>query len=574
MKTLVKLLCVSTAVLATQACSWFEGETSGPGVIEVALPVDFEHAACTGRVYLILGTDPNGRPRLQRSLGHQPVAKGRGVPFFGIDIDAARPGEVCASFDGTTLGYPVHSLRGLPAGEYYVQAVLNIYTHFERSDGRSLWAPMDHWDGQHFGWKPGNYMSPIVKLFLDPEAGYSHRLELTEKIPAVQMPADTSWVKRVKIRSARLSEFWGRPIHIGATLLLPRGYDENPAARYPAIYFQGHFSLRPPCGFSTRPRPETPANLARRQARGIESDHEFYQSWVSDDFPRAVAISFQHPTPFFDDSYAVNSANNGPYQDALVDELIPYLEQRFRLVPHGFARGLTGGSTGGYESLALQLHRPDQFGGVWSYYPDSMDFRRLFGIDIYRDQNAFSVPGYGGLRPERIAVRTPEGQPLQTVRQLSRLARVLGSRGRSCDYLEAWEAAFGPVGDDGYPRPLWNKASGVIDPVVAAHWRDAGYDLGSYLQRNWQKIGSSLRGKIHVAVGDMDDYYFNLSVLKFQEVLVNLDKPCYGGSVIYGTPLKRHGWRPINNSQRVRTIVAHLENNAPAGFDCSSWHHN
>jgi hypothetical protein len=573
-KTFTPLLGVFAATFALQSCGPFPRPLAGSCQIDVALPAAFEHARTTGRVYLVLGQDPDNGARLQRSLGHQPVAQGRGVPFFGRDVEAAQPGEVCATFDDQTLGYPMASLRDLPAGDYYVQAILNTYTRFERSDGHQLWAAMDHWEGQHFGWKPGNYFSPVTKVVLDPRAGYSIKLSLTEKIPALVPPKDTPWVKRVKIRSAKLSEFWGRPMYIGATLLLPRDYDKHPETRYPAIYFQGHFSLQPPCGFSPQPVAESAASIARRDARGIENGHEFYQAWASDDFPRAVAVTFQHPTPFFDDSYAVNSANNGPCQDALVEELIPYLEKNFRLVPQGFARGLTGGSTGGYESMALQVHRPDDFGGVWCYYPDSMDFRRLFGINIYQDASAFQVPGYGGLYPERIAVRTGEGQPLQTIRQLSQLARVLGSRGRSCDYLEAWEAAFGPVGADGYPRPLWNKATGDIDPKVAAHWRDAGYDLGAYLKRNWSRIGKSLQGKIHVAVGDMDDYYFNLSTLKFQEVLEGLENPAYGGSVIYGSPLKIHGWRPMNNAQRVRVIVEHLEKNAPAGFDTSSWRHN
>jgi len=557
--------------LGIPACAVVDRPGTAACRIDVALPVSFAPAQTTGRAYLVVGQDPANAARLQRSLGHQPVAKGRGVPFFGADVHAARPGEVCATFDQATLGYPHASLADLPPGEYYVQAIYNVYTRFERADGRRLWAPMDHWDGQHFGWKPGNRMSAVKKVYLDPRAGYAHRLELDQVIEPVEVPADTRWVRRVKIQSEKLSEFWGRPVHIGATLLLPRGYDEHPDARYPAIYFQGHFSLKPPCGFTTQPMQESGAAIARREARGIENGYDFYRAWNSDGFPRAVAITFQHPTPFFDDSYAVNSKNNGPYQDALVDELIPYLEQRFRLVPQGFARGLTGGSTGGYESLALQIHRPDEFGGVWSYYPDSIDFRRLFGIDIYADRNAFHVPGYGGLRPERIAVRTGEGQPLQTIRQLSTLARVLGSRGRSCDYLEAWEAAFGPVGEDGYPRPLWDKATGAIDPEVAAHWRDAGYDLGVYLTRNWARIGESLRGKIHIAIGDMDDYYFNLSVLKFQEVLEGLDRPRYGGSVVYGSPLKIHGWRPMDNAARVRHIVGHLQSQAPDGFDTSAW---
>ncbi|MHC4077354.1 MAG: alpha/beta hydrolase-fold protein, partial [Planctomycetota bacterium] len=308
--------------------------------------------------------------------------------------------------------------------------------------------------------------------------------------------------------------------------------------------------------------------------RNWESGYEFQKAWTANGFPRMVAITFQHPTPYFGDSYAVNSANNGPYQDAIMEELIPRLERTFRLIPRSYARVLTGGSTGGYESLALQVHRPAEFGGTWTLYPDSLDFRRLFMINIYQDKNAFEVPGYGGLAPERIAVRTRFGQPLQTVRQLSQLAAVLGSKGRSCDYLEAWWAAFGPIGDDGYPQPLWDLETGEIDHEVARYWRDQGYDLGHYLEQNWPRIGKDLVGKIHVSCGDMDDYYFNLSTLKLKEVLDRTTDPHYGGEVIIGTGLKLHGWHPMNKVELVRAMAKHITRNAPAGEDTNAWKHD
>lgn len=133
------------------------------------------------------------------------------------------------------------------------------------------------------------------------------------------------------------------------------------------------------------------------------------------------------------------------------------------MIPEGYARVLTGGSTGGYEATALQVHHLRTFGGSWIFYPDPIDFRSVFQVNIYEDMNAFSVPGFGGLKPERIVFRSPEGQPIQTIRQLSQLQSMMGSQGRSGDYLNAWEASFGPVGDDGYPQPLSDKTTGRTD---------------------------------------------------------------------------------------------------------------
>ena len=140
------------------------------------------------------------------------------------------------------------------------------------------------------------------------------------------MPADTKYVKRFKFQSPMLTKFWGRPIYLGAVVLLPRDY-ERETISYPVNYVQGHFSIAPPYAF--------------------DETNEFSKAWLSDGFPRMIAVTFQHPTPYFDDSYAVNSVNNGPYGDAIMQELIPEIEKRFRVVREPYARILSGGSTGG-----------------------------------------------------------------------------------------------------------------------------------------------------------------------------------------------------------------------------------
>ena len=195
------------------------------------------------------------------------------------------------------------------------------------------------------------------------------------------------------------------------------------------VYIQGHFDLTAPFGFTDDPNPPsaamTPVRLTppdpRSNVEGArafggggkkESGYEFYRSWTSDDLPRMILVTFQHPTPFFDDSYAVNSANNGPYGDAIMQELIPEIEKRFRIIQKSYARVLTGGSTGGWESLALQVFHPDFFGGTWTFFPDPIDFRRYQLVDIYSDSNAFIVPNAAPGAPERIMQMSVEGQPV------------------------------------------------------------------------------------------------------------------------------------------------------------------
>ena len=436
--------------------------------VVVSYPSSLDKGPITGRLFVIVSKDDQREPRLQAG------SYGGSVPFFGLDVNGVKPGDA-AVIDESTLGFPLLSLKELPAGDYYLQAVLNVYTQCRRKDGHVIWVHMDQWEGQQWNRSPGNLVSEVQKVRLDPAVGFSVNLSLSSKLPPVVVPPDTEWVKRVKIKSKLLSEFWGQTIYLGATLLLPKDYDKNPAVKYPAIYIQGHFGLGAPFGFTTQPpaaeeSEEEREARARRSAR--ETGYDFYQTWNSDDFPRMIAVTFQHPTPYYDDSYAVNSANNGPYGDALTKELIPYLEETFRILPQSYARVLTGGSTGGWEALALQVFHPEFFNGTWVLYPDPVDFQRYQMSNIYKDDNAFAVPLGDWAMVERPLSRTPEGQVTLTMREMSRLEAVLGSHVRSCQQLAAWDAAYGPVGADGYPRPLWDRLTGKIDKEVAAYMRD------------------------------------------------------------------------------------------------------
>ena len=221
-----------------------------------------------------------------------------------------------------------------------------------------------------------------------------------------------------------LTKFWGRPIYLGAVVLLPRDYDRETIS-YPVNYVQGHFSTAPPYGF--------------------DETNDFSKAWLSDGFPRMIAVTFQHPTPYFDDSYAVNSVNNGPYGDAIMQELIPEVEKRFRVIREPYARILSGGSTGGWEAAALQIFHPDFFGGAWAYCPDSVTFMDVEGINIYEDENAF-YKVYDWRKVPTANSRMVNGQLVMTSQQRNYFELANGTRGRSGEQIDIWSAVFGPIG--------------------------------------------------------------------------------------------------------------------------------
>jgi len=344
-------------------------------------------------------------------------------------------------------------------------------------------------------------------------------------------------------------------------VLLPRGYAERPDTRYPTIFTLGHSV---PFGFSTdSARARNVGQVS--PVTGVESGFDFSRAWRSDSFPRVIAVSLEQQTPYFPDSYSVNSANDGPYGDAVVEEVIPELERRFRMIAKPYGRHVEGASTGGWQTLALQLQHPDYFGGAWVLQPDPIDFRRYQLVDVYRDTNAFVVPLGPFNATERPFRRTVEGQVVWTVRQLSRFEAVLGSRGRSGYQLGAWEAVYGPTDADGYPRPLWDKLTGTIDREVATYMREHGFDLREYAQRNWATLGPKLAGKLHFFAGDMDDFYLNLAVYQFEEFAKGTTGPRSDATFTYGRPTKGHSWHAWTWAEFVRRFAADVRAKAPPG---------
>jgi hypothetical protein len=292
-----------------------------------------------------------------------------------------------------------------------------------------------------------------------------------------------------------------------------------------------------------------------------------------------ILVTIQHANPYYDDSYAVNSANIGPYGDALTHELIPYIEEQYRGIGEGWARTLYGGSTGGWESIAVQIMYPDEYNGTWTFCPDPIDFRAYTVVNIYEDQNAYYLDSEWKRTP-RPGRRNWLGHVSSTLEEDNLLELVLATNGRSGGQWDIWQAVYSPVGDDGYPAPIWDKRTGEIDHEVAEYWRD-NYDLGHILQRDWATLGPKLRGKLHIYVGDMDNYYLNNAVYLVEEFLESTTNPYYAGVVEYGDRFE-HCWsgdhdnpnqisRLTINQRVAPQMVRRMLQTAPPGADVRSW---
>lgn len=545
----------------------------------ISFTKEMSDQAQDGRLLIMLANNNEREPRFQINEGLKAQL------VFGVDVEGMQPGDKIV-IDETAFGFPIKSIADIPAGTYYAQALINRYETFNLKTGHTVKLPPDRGEGQQWNRKPGNFYSTPTKVEIDPSRAATINIEMNQVIPPIEEPEDTKYIKHIKMQSDLLTEFWGKPMYLGAHVLLPEGFDEHPEAKYPLMIYHGHFPSDFG-GFRTDPLDPNMDTTDYSPRFGIygykkieqQEAYSFYQQWISKNFPRFIVIEIQHPTPYYDDSYAVNSASMGPYGDAIMKELVPEIESRFRGIGEGWARFTYGGSTGGWEALAVQMFYPDDFNGCFAACPDPIDFRSFSLVNIYEDKNAYYYESDFKKLP-RPAHRDYLGQIQNTMEESNHYELALGTKTRSGQQWDIWEAVYSPQGEDGYPKRIFDKMTGEIDPEVAAYWRE-NYDLRYILERDWATLGPKLEGKIHIYCGDMDNYYLNNAVYQMEEFLKKTETPFYKGEVDYGDRAE-HCWNgdQVNpnyisrlryNTMYLPKILKRISESAPAGADLKSW---
>lgn len=539
------------AMAGGPAASAADGTDGGAGGLDVTIAFPGEDSGTIpadgldGRVYVLVAP-----------VGEDPLDSAGDVTgdtmVFGENLDGATAGsEVTLSGGGAdesdtgVYGWPYESLDDLPAGTYTVRPFFNIYETVTRSDGSTVKLHFPCGDGGWFWDTPGNLLGQATDVVV---TGGDQTIDLVLD-DTVPMPdtsaeiggcqqgnyADTDTVKHVKIRSEALSDFWGRDMYIGANITLPAGYDpDDEQTRYPVIYNQGHW----PGG------------------RGA------YRGQQVDGF---ITVTIRQESPFYDDAYGVNSANVGPWGDAIADELIPAIDGAFKTVAEPYARVVDGGSTGGWVSLASLVFRPDVFGSTWSYYPDSLDFHAHQQINLYGGGNAyFAEDGtpLGSWRDfdgdtERVTVTMPEE---------NRFELALGTNSRSFDQWDIWNAVYGVQGANGYPLDPWEKEDGTIDTDTAALW--APMDLTDYVKTNWDSasgLGEALEGRIHVSVGSHDNYYLDGGVKLFKRAVEELGGADWADVTVIPGAIHSGYYDGLDFSDYMAEVAQWVADHAPDG---------
>jgi hypothetical protein len=499
-------------VVLTLSAPWLNAAKESTTLrFEVTVTDDLLDKQHDGRLLVVLGRSNKWEPR--QRIDTNPGSS----LLFGTDVRGLGAGSV-GVLDEKAIGFPMVNLARVPAGDYYVQALFIMNRDLQLLDA------------------PGNLFSQPIKVKIDPATGGIVKLHLTHAIPPEELPPNAEFVHYIKLKSELLSRFHGRPIYLRAAIILPRDFTKNKDWRYPLRVYTG--------GAATR--------FTNAQYYMLK-DSPFRKTWLADDVPQMIMLHLDGAGPF-GDPYQVNSENNGPYGEAVTQELIPYVESKYRGIGRPYARVLDGGSTGGWVSLALQVFYPDFFNGAWAHSPDPVDFRAFELVNLYEDENMY-VNRNGFERP---SAREINGDVRFTMRHEVQIERVLG-RGDRWELAGrdwgSWNAVFGPRGNDGLPKPLWDGKTGEIDRSVVDHWKR--YDLRLLLERNWKTLGPKLSGKIHIWVGEADDYFLNNAVHLLDQFLSKA-KPAYQGRISYGSR-GDHGWRVLSERQLMDEMAAAIE---------------
>ena len=508
---LAMLLTAAETVSAKPGALRFEVRLGRAPTAEAGGPRSPATQPLSGRLLVVLGKPGTSEPRL--SVGQ---TGSNASPLLGRDVASLVPDAVVVLGDHSVI-FPIESLSQLRPGMYAVQALL--HTNLDLNVANA----------------PGDLYSPVTTVRLDPAAGGTIRLELSRAVPRETLPRDQELVKYLRIHSRLLSAFHGRPIYLRAGVILPRDFNRQPEQHYPVRVHIGGYGSR----FT---EVETMMN----------PESGFHRAWMADDAPRMILLHLDGAGPL-GDPYQIDSANHGPYGAAVTRELIPMIEEKFRGIGLGRARVVDGGSTGGWVALALQIFYPEFFNGAWAFCPDSVDFHSFQLVNIYDDGNAY-VNRHGFERP---ASRDITGDVRYTMRHECQLENVLGRRNSwalSGGQWGAWNATYGPKGADGQPVPLWNPTTGAIDRTAVSHWKT--YDLCRRLEENWPELGPKLTGKLHIWVGEADDYFLNNAVHRL-DVFLSHAQPPYEGSITYG-PGQGHCWMGISQTAMLKQMAQRM----------------
>ncbi|MBX3368029.1 MAG: alpha/beta hydrolase [Phycisphaeraceae bacterium] len=446
-------------VLAAMLAGLFPVCASAQVLFRVRIDPGINGAPYTGRLYVAITPAAVVEPRLEAGNWFEPPR------ILALDVEGLAPGA-WVSIDGSQINFPGGEIG---AGAYAAQA-------FGRLNP----------DSPEPGRGVGDPYSAAVRFKVEEESAPDEAIELVlDRVVESEPFEETDRIRLVEMVSPSLSAFHGREVVMRAGVRLPREWEPDGSRTYPTVYWITGFG-----GDHT-----SIVGLDRMLSRVPGADE--------------CLIVVPDASCYWGHSVFADSATNGPRGRALVEELIPGVEARFRGAGERDRRAVTGGSSGGWAALWLQVMYPDSFGSCWSHCPDPVDFRDFQRINLYEPGANMYRDHDGNARP--LARRN--GEVILEYEPFVRMEDALGPGGQ----IASFEAVFSPRGADGGPLRLFDRETGEVDHEVARTWEP--YDIRLYLERNWERVGAGLAGRLHVFAGSLDTFYLEGAVALLAESL-------------------------------------------------------
>jgi S-formylglutathione hydrolase FrmB len=268
----------------------------------------------------------------------------------------------------------------------------------------------------------------------------------------------------------------------------PPGYEDS-TDRLPAVYviqgYTGHVSMWANRTPFRQPYPETADAVFAAGAPGCVV--VFVDAWTS-----------------YGGSQFVDSPGTGRYHSYLCEEVVPWVDARYRTIPGPASRAITGKSSGGFGAMITPMLRPDLFGALATHAGDSSyeycylpDFARA--VRLLRDYDHDIMRWWAEFR-SRTAFTAPADEVL---------VGLLGV------------AACFSADDDGTPRLPFDPRTGVLDPDRWRRWLD--WDPVRMIDRYADAL-RPLRA-VWIDAGTRDEFQLDIGATAFRDGLARVGVP-------------------------------------------------
>jgi Putative esterase len=286
------------------------------------------------------------------------------------------------------------------------------------------------------------------------------------------------------LRGNALGDPHVRPIWV----YLPPGYEDEPDRRYASIYM-----IQGLTGQLDMWRNRAPF---RRNFPELADD-----LFAAGDAPPCILVWVDCWTSLGGSQF-LDSPGTGKYHTYLCDEVVPWVDGRYRTLAAAESRGIAGKSSGGYGAMVTPMLRPDLFGGLATHAGDAL-FETCYQPEFRENARALRDEYEGSY--ERF---------WEDFRSRPALTKASDSA-----LLNSWcMAACYSTDEDGTVRLPFDVDTGELVPEVWERWLEK--DPVRMVPERAEAVRSLTA--VYIDSGTKDEWYLDLGAEAFRRALAEV----------------------------------------------------